>query len=97
MSFLKTDIAFLKGVGPTRAERLAKELNVKTVEDLISVYPFRYIDKTKFQKIADLRTADDVALIKGKIRSIEKVQSANRQSRLTALLLDDTGAIELVW
>ncbi len=97
MSFLKTDISFLKGVGPTRAERLAKELNVKTVEDLLCIYPFRYIDKTKFQKISDLRSTDDVALIKGKIRSIEKVQSAKRQSRLTALLLDDTGAIELVW
>jgi ATP-dependent DNA helicase RecG len=97
LSFLKTDISYLKGVGPTRAERLAKELNVKTMEDLLFIYPFRYIDKTQFQNIADLRSSDDVALIKGKIRSIDKVQSASRQSRLTALLMDQTGAIELIW
>lgn len=97
MAYLETDISYLKGVGPQRAERLTKELNVKTMGDLLFIYPFRYIDKTKFQKIAELRAGDDIALIKGKVRSFDRVQSAKRQSRLTALLMDDTGAIELVW
>jgi ATP-dependent DNA helicase RecG len=97
LAYLETDISYLKGVGPQRAERLLKELDVKTTGDLLFIYPFRYIDKTKFQKIAELKAGDDIALIKGKVRSFDRVQSAKRQSRLTALLMDDTGAIELVW
>ena len=40
---LKTEVAYLKGVGPKRAQDLAS-LGILTVEDLLSYYPFRYDD-----------------------------------------------------
>jgi ATP-dependent DNA helicase RecG len=42
---LKTPIAYLKGVGPAKAETLGKELSIFTYEDLLTYYPFRYFDK----------------------------------------------------
>ena len=47
-NFLDTEITFLKGVGPERAKTLANELNIRTFSDLLTHFPFRYIDRTKF-------------------------------------------------
>ena len=52
---LDTDIQFLPGVGPKRAELLRKELSVSTIGELVRLYPFRYIDKSSFVRIADAR------------------------------------------
>ena len=52
---LDMEIQFLPGVGPKRAELLGKELAVKTVGDLIRLYPFRYIDKSSLVRICDAR------------------------------------------
>ena len=49
------DIQFLPGVGPKRAELLRKELGVGTVGELLRLYPFRYIDRSSFMRIADAR------------------------------------------
>ena len=54
-SALDMDIQFLPGVGPKRAELLRKELGVGTVGELLRLYPFRYIDRSSFMRIADAR------------------------------------------
>ena len=41
-----TEIKYLPGVGPRRAELLHRELGVDTFGDLIRLYPFRYIDRS---------------------------------------------------
>ena len=51
MHILSTPIEYLKGVGPIRAELLKSELNIFTYQDLITHYPFRYIDRSKIYKI----------------------------------------------
>ena len=55
MDALHSDIQFLPGVGPKRAQLLKSELGVETFSDLIHLYPFRYIDRSSLQKIADVR------------------------------------------
>ena len=40
-----TNIQYLSGVGPKRAALLKSELGIETVEDLINLYPFRYVDR----------------------------------------------------
>ena len=52
---LNTDIQFLPGVGPKRAELIGKELGISTVGELLRLYPFRHIDKSTFVRIADAR------------------------------------------
>lgn len=50
---LSTDIKYLKGVGPARAEILASR-GIRTVEDLLYYAPFRYEDRTRLTRIRDL-------------------------------------------
>lgn len=94
---LDTPIEFVKGVGPSKAETLQKELNIYRIRDLITSYPFRYIDKTQYYKIKELRTDADIVQLKGKLVSLEKIKGKGNRSRLSGLLKDDTGFLELIW
>ena len=95
-SFFETPIEYLKGVGPQRADILKKELNIFKFEDLLYFYPFRYVDRSKFQKVNEVVSDSVYVQIKGKIRDI-KVVGKNRAMRMTAMLEDETGRIELIW
>ena len=59
-------------------------------------YPFRHVDKTKLDKIADLSPNNEYAQIAGKIIQID-ILGEGKGKRLTATLQDETGEIELVW
>ena len=52
---LQTPIDYLKGVGPNRADLLRKELGIHTYQDLINLFPNRYLDRTKYYKISELQ------------------------------------------
>ena len=93
---LTTSIAYLRGVGPKRAELLQTELGIFTFYDLIQHLPFRYEDRSRFHEIADI-TAESTALqLKGKIVS-KKIVGAGRHARLVALFDDGDRTMELVW
>ncbi|MGB5378841.1 ATP-dependent DNA helicase RecG [Muriicola sp.] len=95
-NLLQTHITYLKGVGPNRAQVLQSELGIQTYEDLLSHYPNRYIDKTKYYKINELeRNSAEVQLI-GKIIHLKTVEQ-KRGKRLVATFADETGEMELVW
>ena len=64
----ETDIQFLPGVGPKRAELISKELGINTIGELLRLYPFRYIDKSSFVRIADARP--DMAYVQIRARVI---------------------------
>lgn len=93
---LQTPIEYLKGVGPNRADLLRKELNISTFQDLLNLFPNRYIDRTRFYKINELeRNASEVQII-GTIIDVREV-AQKRGKRLVARFKDDTGIMELVW
>ena len=95
-TFFQTPIDYLKGVGPNRADLLKKELGIFTFQDLLNLFPNRYLDRTKFYKISELqRTSADVQII-GKITHIKTVDQ-KRGKRLVATFQDQTGKMELVW
>src|ERR1700722_1758248 len=48
-----TELMYLKGVGPRRAEILAKR-GLRTFEDLLGYLPFRYEDRIHFAKIREI-------------------------------------------
>ncbi|MGB5361875.1 MAG: ATP-dependent DNA helicase RecG, partial [Aureibaculum sp.] len=93
---LHTSIEYLKGVGPARAELLRKELDVKTIADLINFFPNRYLDRTQFLKINQLQQNSSEVQIIGKIRDLKTIQQ-KRGSRLVATFEDETGTMEMVW
>ena len=51
---LDNDIQFLSGVGERRARLLRSELGIRTLGDLLYHFPFRYIDRTKVYRIAEI-------------------------------------------
>ncbi|NND53183.1 MAG: ATP-dependent DNA helicase RecG [Flavobacteriaceae bacterium] len=95
-NFLQTPIDYLKGVGPNRADLLRKELGIHTFQDLLNLFPHRYIDRTQYYKISQLQpNSSDVQII-GKITDLHEV-TQKRGKRLVATFEDDTGTMELVW
>lgn len=93
---LKTSIEFLKGVGPAKADLLKTELGIFRFEDLLTFYPFRYIDRSKFYKISEIQSADTEVQVIGKITTLEQV-GPPRKKRLVAQFEDESGRVELVW
>ncbi len=79
-----------------RAGLLRKEAGISTFADLLSFYPFRYIDRSKFYKINEVSGEMPYVQIRGTISGI-KLHGERRTTRMTALLSDDTGELELVW
>ena len=95
-NFLQTPITYLKGVGPNRAETLQGELGIHTYQDLLNLFPNRYLDKTKYYKISELqRSSADVQIV-GKIINLKTIEQ-KKGKRLVATFVDDTGKMELVW
>jgi len=95
-NFLQTPIDYLKGVGPNRADLLKKELGIHTYQDLIHLFPNRYIDRTKYYKINELQQSNADVQIFGKITHIKMVEQT-KGKRLVATFKDETGSMELVW
>lgn len=96
MPNLDSNIEYLKGVGPQRAEALKKELGIFTCRDLLYHLPFRYIDRTKFHAIRDIHNEGEQVQIRGILRRLETL-GEGRARRLVGSIRDETGMMELVW
>jgi ATP-dependent DNA helicase RecG len=95
-NLLQTPIDYLKGVGPNRADLLRKELGIHTYQDLIHLFPNRYLDKTRYYKVKDLQQNSAEVQVIGKIVHLKTVEQ-KKGKRLVAEFIDDTGKMELVW
>ena len=95
-NIMQTPIVYLKGVGPNRAETLQSELGIQTFQDLLNLFPFRYIDKTKYYKIAQLQRSNADVQLLGKVVHLKTVEQ-KKGKRLVATFIDDTGEMELIW
>ena len=93
---LTQNIKYLKGVGPVRAATLEKEMSIRTIDDLITTYPYKYIDRSKVYAISELREGMQYVQVKGRILYFE-TEGENRKKRLKALFSDGAGIMELVW
>ena len=105
---LKPEIQFLKGVGPKRALLLESELGIKTVNDLIRTYPYKYIDRSTIIPIADIRTDSAYIQVRARVVSttlLDKSGNAvdpsdakfNAVSRLSVMIADESAQMELVF
>ncbi len=82
----------LKGVGPQRAELLAKR-GIYTFEDLLACLPFRYEDRVQFSAIRDVRPGGTYT-IRAQVASGSAVQSMRRRDSVYHLLVrDETGSL----
>lgn len=88
-----TDIQYMKGVGPQRAEGL-KAVGIHTVSDLLYFLPRRYIDRSMITPIGKVRSDREVTII-GKV--LGKGILHGRVKRLEVVIGDDTGYLSLIW
>ena len=83
-------------MGPLRAELLKKELGVFTFQDLLELFPYRHVDRTKVNKIREIGPDTEFIQIAGKVTSVETLGD-KRTRRLVVEIKDATGSLELVW
>src|SRR5580692_11272855 len=87
-----TELMYLKGVGPRRAEILAKR-GLRTFEDLLGYLPFRYEDRIHFAKIRDI-VPGGVYTVRAKVSSGSLVRYTRASGGTYHLLVrDDTGSL----
>jgi ATP-dependent DNA helicase RecG len=94
-NLLETPIEYLKGVGPARGELLRKELGIHKYADLLSLFPNRYIDRTRYYRINELINNGSEVQVVGKVIHLKTV--GDKRTRLVATFTDGTGEMELVW
>ena len=87
------EVQFLPGVGPKRAELLRKELGVSTVGELLRLYPFRYIDRSTFVRIAEARPDMAYVQFKAKVLRVDLID----RKRLSVWVTDGSGEMEMVF
>lgn len=91
-----TDIKYLKGVGPKKAELFEKQLGIKSYYDLLSYFPTHYVDRSKIYTIRSLSGDMPAIQLKGRFVSFN-TQGEGIKTRLIGLFSDGTGTIEVVW
>ncbi len=90
------DIKFLPGVGEQRATLLSRELNIRSLYDLLYYFPYKYIDRSRVFKVSELGGQLQHVQLLGEIRSFEEMgEGASR--RLVAHFTDGTAFVDLVW
>ena len=90
------DIAYCKGVGTKRADILRKELGVHSALDMLRVFPYKYIDRSRFYYIHEIDDEDTYVQIIGEITEWHTIGAGSAQ-RLSATFTDGHHSIELVW
>ena len=87
---LTSSIQYVKGVGPKLSEILSRR-NIATIEDALYFLPRTYLDRRRFQRIADLRSGEE-ATVMGVIISTGKATSFKRRS-IFEIAVDDGSQI----
>ena len=95
---LDNSVKYVSGVGEARAKLLEKELGIITIGDLLRHYPFRYIDRTKIYRIAEVGEQMGSSLVQIRVRVTGVAYAGTgRKQRFTAYVSDSSGSAELTW
>lgn len=92
----KRAVVYLPGVGPKKAEILERELGIVSYWDLLNYYPYKYLDRSRIYRVADLTDNLPYIQLRGRITRFETVGVGSGR-RLVAKFTDGTGVIDLVW
>lgn len=89
-------IAYLPGVGPKKAEILKKEAGISSYEDLLYYFPYKYVDRSRFYRVAEITGNMPYIQLKGRILCFDLL-GEGRTRRLVGKFTDGSGVVDLVW
>ncbi len=91
---LDSPITIIRGITPNVATKFAK-LDVRTIADLLYLYPRRYIDYSQSRLIAELKEGEEQTVIATIWQA--RVATFGRKRGTEAIVGDETGNIRAVW
>ncbi len=89
-------LQYIKGIGPKRAEVLAHEADIRSEEDILEYFPYRYVDRSRIYQIRELSADMNYVQILGRFITKEIIGQGSKR-RMSARFVDGTGQIEIVW
>jgi ATP-dependent DNA helicase RecG len=92
---LSSPVTELRGVSEAYARRLAL-LGVKTIHDLLYLFPHRYDDYSALKTIDKLQYGEEVTII-GTVRETQERTSKRGQNIVSSTISDGTGALQATW
>ncbi len=92
---LAETVTSIKGIGPKIAQKL-KKLGVKTIYDLLYLFPRRYDDYTLLKPINRLNYGDQVTVI-GTVWQTTAKRVRGNQTLVQSIINDGTGSIQATW
>ncbi|MDP3298040.1 MAG: ATP-dependent DNA helicase RecG [Thermodesulfovibrionia bacterium] len=91
-----TSVQYVKGVGPRRVQLLDR-LGIKTLEDLLYYFPWRYEDRKNFKKIRDL-TYGNLETIVGEVIAAKVITTWKKGMKIFELTVtDNTAFLKCKW
>ena len=90
-----SEVKYLKGVGPARAETLAAR-GIRTVEDLLYYTPFRYEDRTHITRIRDLVPGQTTTVL-GEVLTCGLMRTRKGVYIYDLAARDPSGMIRCIW
>lgn len=90
------DVKFLKGVGEARASLLNRELDIRSVRDLLYTFPYRYHDRSRIYRISEFQGDMPYVQVVGSFIGF-KIEGEGRRQRLSATFTDGKGLMQVTW
>ena len=89
----KSDVMYLKGVGP-KVGYILNKLGVFTVSDLLFYFPRKYVDYSTRTRIKDLQVGETTTIF-GTIRAVEAYTTRNNLGVIKVKINDGSGSLNL--
>jgi len=91
----QTPIGNLPGIGKYHSQKL-KKLEIKTLDNLIYHFPFRYDDFSKIERIQNATPGEKLS-VRGIVWQIKNIRTPRGKFVTTATVADQSGVIEIIW
>ena len=92
---LDSPVTCVTGCAASRAQALEK-LGIRTVRDLVTWYPHRYIDLTQVVSCAEA-SIGQVVTVSGRLEGVRQKQPRGNLHIIEACVVDSSGSMGLVW
>ncbi len=93
---LKQSVQYVKTVGPTKVKYL-NNLNIYTLQDLLTYFPREYEDRSKTKHISELQEGEEVTIVARVVSEVSIARIRKNMTILKTVVEDDTGRCTIAW